>query len=246
MTDGAQRLLVQRHQDVGLALRAASRAARRRPGGRRRGVVPGDGGEDAGAPDGAGGAAHRGEAGRAHRRRGRQRPAARGARTPSAAEHGIRLHIPPARLCTDNAAMITAAGTARLAAGERAALTLNATPDLAWREAGRAPTASHRRCAAASPDARAVRELPGGPGRTSRRGHRGRRRAAGRLLERRRRGAHRALGAAGRGPAAQGGLRGRRVDRAPAVGDAGDRREPVGSRGRDRASRSTGRCRSAS
>ena len=55
----------------------------------------------------------------------------RAALAAAAGEHGIHVHIPPPRFCTDNAAMIAAAGDARLAAGQRAPLTLNAVPDLA-------------------------------------------------------------------------------------------------------------------
>lgn len=48
----------------------------------------------------------------------------------AAVEDGFRLHIPPARYCTDNAAMIAAAGTRLLMRGVRAGFDLTVDPGL--------------------------------------------------------------------------------------------------------------------
>ena len=48
-----------------------------------------------------------------------------------AAEAGVRLFLPPARLCTDNGAMIAVAGAEAFRRGERGTLEMNADP--AWR-----------------------------------------------------------------------------------------------------------------
>jgi len=56
--------------------------------------------------------------------------AVRGALAVAAAEDGFSLHLPPVRLCTDNGAMIAAAGARRLARGERSGLDLAVAPRL--------------------------------------------------------------------------------------------------------------------
>jgi N6-L-threonylcarbamoyladenine synthase len=46
------------------------------------------------------------------------------------AEHGLKFYVPARTLTTDNAAMIAAAGTAKLLRGETAAFDFDADPNM--------------------------------------------------------------------------------------------------------------------
>ena len=136
MSDGAPDFSFSGIKTVGVALRASATGPLGAAAGRRRGrVVPGDGREDAGAQDRARGA--RASASSASCSTGgvAANGALRdGARAPSAPSTACACTSRRARLCTDNAAMIAAAGTDRAGApGERAAASTpeRRRPDLA-------------------------------------------------------------------------------------------------------------------
>ena len=142
--------------------------------------------EQLAAQDARGDRAARPQAAAGGRRRRRQPRAARRAARSSREELGVELFMPSPARCTDNAAMIAAAGYWRLLRGERADLTLNATASL--------PLADDRsRRARADPEVRAARqeelgaELPRRRARLSRDRARlrGRRRRLGRRDRRR-------------------------------------------------------------
>ena len=112
-----------------LATRPAAAVRRRRVDELLR-QLPGGGRRRAGAQVAArAGARGAGRAGRV-RRRGGQPRAARGAGGARREEDGFALYIPPPKRCTDNAAMIAAAGTQLHQRGVRAGLDLASIPGL--------------------------------------------------------------------------------------------------------------------
>ena len=142
-------------------LLARRRAARGPGAGRFLRELPGRGRRRAGAQVAARARARgAGGAGRLRRRRGEPR-AARGARRGGAPRTASRCYIPPPKRCTDNAAMIAAAGTQLLPRGVRARRwTSSVDPGLPLSLTGRGQC---RRSAARAGAARARREEILGP-----------------------------------------------------------------------------------